>query len=447
MFTDMVGFTALMQSDELLGRERRNQYIRAVEHHHDTFGGSIVKRMGDGTLSRFPSSLDAVLAAVEIQRELVARDVSVRIGIHVGEVIVEEEDLVGDAVNIASRFESFAVPGGVLLSDTAYDQLRNRTDIDVVSLGKFRLKNVGRPFELFAVAAEGVVVANPNALEGKGERYASLPSNLPLASTPLFGRDADLLALEALVRDHRIVTIVGPGGAGKTRLAVELGRRLAPVYLDGVSFVAMADVRDPADFMSTIAAALDVKEAEERSLGDGVAALIGDKQALLLLDNLEQLFAAAPEVAALADRCPNLRMVITSRTPLRIAAEKEFSLSMLELPGIGTEPSVKLALEHSAVAFLVDRVRATKPNFELTDDNAGAVVGICRRLDGLPLAIELAAPRFRLLSAQALYERLDHALNTLASGPRDSPVRHQTLRATIDWSHSLLTEAEQRLFR
>lgn len=447
MFTDMVGFTALMQCDELLGREKRDQYIRAVEHHHDTFGGTIVKHMGDGTMSSFHSSLDAVLAAVEIQRELVAQDVSVRIGVHIGEVIVEEEDLVGDAVNVASRIESFAVPGGVMLSDTAYDQLRNRTDIGVVSLGKFRLKNVGRPFELFAVDAEGVVVPNPNALEGKGERYASLPSNLPLLNMPLFGRDADLFALEELVRDHRIVTIVGPGGAGKTRLAVELGRRLAPVFLDGVSFVAMADVRDPADFMPTIAAALDVKEAEDRSLGDGVAALIGDKRALLLLDNLEQVVAAASDVATLADRCPSLRIVVTSRAPLRIAAEWEFALSMLELPGAGTEPSAKSALEYSAVAFLVDRARAAKLSFELTDDNAGAVVGICRRLDGLPLALELVAPRFRLLSAQALSERLDHALNILASGPRDSPERHQTLRATIDWSHSLLTEVEQRVFR
>jgi predicted ATPase len=447
MFTDMVGFTALMQADELLGRERRSQYIHAVEHHHDIFSGTIVKRMGDGTMSRFPSSLDAVLAAVEIQRELVAQDISVRIGVHVGEVIVEEGDLVGDAANIASRIESFAVPGGVMLSDTAYDQLRNRTDISVVSLGKFRLKNVGRPFELFGVAAEGVVVPNPNALEGKGERYASLPSNLPLPSTSLLGRDADLSALEELVRDHRVVTIVGPGGTGKTRLAVELGRRLAPVFLDGVSFVAMADVRDPADFMPTIAAALDVKEAEERSLGDGVAALIGDKRALVLLDNLEQVVAAAPNVAALADRCPGLRIVVTSRAPLRIAAEWEFPLSMLELPAVGTEPSAKSALEYSAVAFFVDRARVAKPSFELTDENAGAVVGICRRLDGLPLALELAAPRLRLLSAQALYERLGLALNTLASGPRDSPERHQTLRATIDRSHSLLTGAEQRLFR
>lgn len=172
-------------------------------------------------MSRFPSSLDAVLAAVEIQRELVAQDISVRIGIHVGEVFVEEEDLVGDAVNIASRIESFAVPGGVMLSDTAFDQLRNRTDIGVVSLGKFRLKNVGRPFELFAVAAEGVVVPNPNALEGKGERYASLRAICPSRACPCSASDTSDWAtpLVSLGR-RRASSEVGPKGSCGPRVSL-----------------------------------------------------------------------------------------------------------------------------------------------------------------------------------------------------------------------------------
>src|SRR5918996_1121823 len=260
------------------------------------------------------------------QRELAAHDVSVRIGVHVGEVIVEPERLTGEAVNIAARIESFAVPGGVLLSDSAYEQIRNRRD--------------------------GV--------------------------------------------------LVGPGGVGKTRLVVELGRLLAPEFLDGVSFVELADVTEAADFLPAVAEALDVKEAAGRSLGDGLAALLGDKTALLLLDNFEQVVSAAPDVAGLVGRCPGLRIVTTSRTPLRIAAEREYPLATLE-------PA-------RAIELFVERARATKREFELAPENTDAVAAVCRRLDGLPLALELAAARLRLLPPEALLERLGHALDVLSSG-------------------------------
>jgi predicted ATPase len=406
-----------------------------------------VQRLGDGSMSMFPSSLAAVQAAVAMQQELAPQNVEVRIGVHVGEVIVEPERLTGEAVNIASRIESFAVPGGVLLSDSAYDQIKNRDDVDVVALGRFRLKNVGRPFELFAVSAADVVVPEPAALEGKGERFASLPSNLPEPVTPLVGRAADLASLIELAREHPVVTITGPGGVGKTRIVIELGRMLTPEFLDGVAFVALADVNEPADFLPALADALDVKEAEERTLGEGIVSLIGDKKALLLLDNLEQVVLAATEVAGLAQSCPGLRIVTTSRTPLRIAVEREYPLAPLALPPPPDPDSTDSLITYSAVALFVERARTTKGSFELTPENAGVVAAICRRLDGLPLAIELATARLRLLSPEALLERLDHALDVLTSGARDTPERQQTLRATIDWSHSLLDEKEQRLFR
>jgi predicted ATPase/class 3 adenylate cyclase len=447
MFTDMVGYTALIQADELLAVGKRDRYMSSLETHHDAFGGTIVQRLGDGSMSMFPSSFDAVLAAVAIQRELAAADIPVRIGVHVGEVVVEPERLTGEAVNIAARIESFAVPGGVMLSDSAYDQIKNRQDVGVIGLGRFKLKNVGRPFELYAVSADGIVVPDPASLEGKGERFASLPSNLPDPIAPLVGRSADLESLIGLAREHRVVTITGPGGVGKTRIVVELGRLLAPEFLDGVSFVALADVTEPADFLPTLAVALDVKEAEGRTLGEGVAALIGDKKALLLLDNLEQVVSAASEVAGLIDRCPGLRIVTTSRTPLRIAPEREYPLAPLELPPPSDPGSTESLTSYPAVALFVDRARTTRDSFELTPANAGAVAAVCRRLDGLPLALELAAARLRLLSPEALLERLDHALQVLTSGARDVPERQQTLRAAIDWSHSLLDESEQRLFR
>ncbi len=447
MFTDMVGYTALIQADERVALDKRDRYMSALESHHDAFGGTIVQRLGDGSMSMFPSSLAAVLAAVEIQRELAAEDVPIRIGVHVGEVVVDSERLTGDAVNIAARIESFAVPGGVMLSDSAYEQIKNRSDVGVIRLGRFRLKNVGRPFELYAVAAEGVVVPDPEALEGKGERFASLPSNLPEPTTPLVGRAADLASLVELAHEHRVVTITGPGGVGKTRIVVELGRLLAPEFLDGVAFIALAEVTDPAQFVPALADALDVKEAEERTLGEGVAALIGDKKALLLLDNLEQVVAAASDVAGLIESCPGLRIVTTSRTPLRIAAEREYALNPLELPPPSDPASTESLGSYSAIALFVERAKMTRGSFELTPENAGAVAAVCRRLDGLPLALELAAARLRLLAPEALLERLDHALHVLTSGARDVPERQQTLRATIDWSHSLLEDPEQRLFR
>jgi predicted ATPase len=447
MFTDMVGYTALMQADERLGLDKRDRYITALESHHDAFGGTIVQRLGDGSMSMFPSSLAAVLAAVAIQRELGAQDVPVRIGVHVGEVIVEPERLTGVAVNVAARIESFAVPGGVMLSDSAYDQIKNRSDVGVVRLGLFKLKNVGRPFELYAVSAKGIVVPDPRALEGKGERFASLPSNLPDPVAPLIGRAADLASLIQLAREHRVVTITGPGGVGKTRTLIELGRLLAPEFLDGVAFIGLADVTEPADLLPALADALDVKEAEGRTLSDGVVSLIGDKKALLLLDNLEQVVPAASEVAKLAESCPELRIVATSRTPLRIAAERVYPLAPLALPPSSDPDSTESPMAYSAIALFVERARTTKGSFELTPENAGAVAAVCRRLDGLPLALELAAARLRLLSPEALLERLDHALQVLTSGSRDIPERQRTLRATIDWSHSLLEESEQRLFR
>jgi predicted ATPase/class 3 adenylate cyclase len=446
MFTDMVGYTALIQADEIVAVDKRDRYMQAVERQHETFGGTIVQRLGDGSMSMFPSSLAAVQAAVEIQREL-AEDVAVRIGIHVGEVIVEPARLTGDAVNIASRIESFAVAGGVMLSDSARDQIKNRSDVRVASLGRFRLKNVGRPLELFAVSADGIVVPDPRALEGKGERFASLLSNLPEPISPLVGRAADLESLVALVRDHRVITITGPGGVGKTRTIVELGHALAAEFLDGVSFVPLADVTEPEAFLPALAAALDVKEAEERTLGDGVVSLIGDRKALLLLDNLEQVVLAAPEVARLVERCPRLRIVTTSRTPLRIAAEREYSLAPLALPPTSGPVTAEALMDYPAIALFVERAKATKGSFALTPEHAAAVAAVCRRLDGLPLALELAAARMRILSPEALLDRLDHALNVLTAGPRDIPERQQTLRATIDWSHALLAGSEQRLLR
>jgi predicted ATPase len=447
MFTDMVGYTALMQEDEAVALAKRDKYAAVLHEQHAAAGGRIIQYLGDGSLSIFDSALDAVRCAVEAQRAF-SRDleVPVRIGIHVGDVMVEPTGIVGDAVNIASRIESFGFPGGVTISDSVHDQLKNQSLFTFVDLGKFRLKNIGRPFTIFALAADGVALPAPDHLHGKGERLASLPANLPESGSPLLGREADLAALTELLSEHRVVTITGTGGIGKTRTAIEVCRRLAPDFLEGISFVTLADVTDADGVVPALADALDVKEAEGRSLNRGVTDLIGEKKALLLLDNLEQVIESAGTVAEIVETCPELRMLITSRGPLRIGAEHEYHLEPLSVPP-GDADATSDVLSYPAVALFLERARAVNPTFEITVQNTRTVAEVCRRLDGLPLAIELAAARIRLLSPEALLERLQHALDVLTGGRRDVPKRQQTLRAAIDWSHSLLTDAEQRLFR
>jgi predicted ATPase/class 3 adenylate cyclase len=448
MFTDMQGFTALMQSDEEVALAKRDKYRTILEEQHEAFGGTIVQFLGDGSLSTFPNSVDAVACAIAVQKVLrEPLEVPVRIGIHVGDVIVEETGLVGDAVNIASRIESFGSPGAVMVSDSVQDQVKNQPTFDFVDLGKFKLKNVGRPFTIYAIATDGLAVPAPDFLKGKGEQLASLPANLPDPVAPILGREADLAALNDLVAQHRVVTITGPGGIGKTRTAIEVCRRLGPEFLDGISFVALSDVTDPADVVPALADTLDIKDAEDRSLIEGVIGVIGDKKALLLLDNLEQVIEAAPALADLVAACSELRLVVTSRMPLHIGAEREYQLEPLLVPPAGGKSAPEELGVYSAVALFTQRARGVNPTFALTADNAQAVAEVCRRMDGLPLAIELAAARSRLLTPEALLARLEHALDVLTGGRRDLPERQQTLRATIDWSHSLLTDAEQRLFR
>lgn len=448
MFSDIVGFTATMGSDEQAGVDARTKYQEILSHQHAAFAGRIVSLHGDGALSVFDSSVHAIRCAIEIQRQCrQVPAVPLRIGIHAGDVLVDSQNVVGDAVNIASRIESFAVSGSVLVSAAVHDHVRNQPGIGFVTLGQFRLKNVGRPIEVFAVAHDELTIPSIDAIDGKGERFASLPSNLPQPATPLIGRDADVMAIAALLERRRLVTITGPGGIGKTRLAVEVGHQMAERFLDGVAFVPLARVTSVDDFMPALGEALDVKEAEGRTTAAGIVALIAEKRALLVLDNLEQVIAAAADVGALLERCRELHILVTSQTPLRISLEQQFPVAPLPTPTTDEVRDVATAEAYPSVALFVERARAARSSFELTADNTAATAAICRRLDGLPLAIELAAARIGLLSPDALLQRLDHALAVLTTGARDAPDRQRTLTATIDWSHSLLSESEQRLFR
>jgi predicted ATPase len=297
------------------------------------------------------------------------------------------------------------------------------------------------------MSTDGIRVPDPTDLKGKGAKLAILRNTIPTPATPLLGREKEVEDLISLVEENSVVTITGPGGMGKTRMALELCHRMVDDFSDGMAFVSMASVSRASDFIPTLVSALDIKEAEGRELRDGLTDLIADKKVLIALDNLEQIISSAAEVAEIGSRCPNLKILTTSRTPLKISAEREYSLSPLSLPRQDNPSSLSDLTTYSAVALFTDRAKQAKSSFNLTIENAADVVSICRRLDGLPLALELAAARIRILSPETLLKRLTRALDILTSGARDLPERQRTLRATIDWSHSLLNEPEQKLFR
>jgi predicted ATPase/DNA-binding CsgD family transcriptional regulator len=272
---------------------------------------------------------------------------------------------------------------------------------------------------------------------------------LPTYLTSLLGREQEVLAISALLERHevRLMTLTGPGGVGKTRLAVQVASHQQSTFADGVCFVSLASISDPDLVFSTLAQALGLLEPEHTPLLEHLKSSLYGKHLLLLLDNFEQVVSAAPLVGELLLACPAVKALVTSRTGLRLHGEYEFPVAPLALPGLQERPDARALAQYAAVALFVQRASAIKPSFSLSDANASVVAAICTRLDGLPLAIELAAARIKLLPAEALLAQLQHRLAVLTGGPRDLPARQQALRSTLQWSYDLLTPHEQRLFR
>jgi predicted ATPase/transcriptional regulator with XRE-family HTH domain len=271
--------------------------------------------------------------------------------------------------------------------------------------------------------------------------------SLSLALTSFIGREREAEAVGRALAATRLLTLTGPGGVGKTRLALHVAAGVARDFPDRVTVVALAPIRDPAQVVAAIARTIGVREAGGRSLFESLIAVLQERQLLLVLDNFEHLLPAAPLVTDLLTACPRLQILVTSRAPLRLSGEHEFDIPPLELPDRERLHSTEGLARYATVALFVERAQAVAPAFALTDENAATVAEICARLDGLPLAIELAAVRVKLLSPQSLLSRLGGRLNLLTGGARDLPARQQTLRRAIDWSHDLLSPAEQTLFR
>ena len=452
LFTDIEGSTKLLNA---LGTDR---YHEVLETHTVTLRrafakGHEVRIEGDALFMVFATARDALEAAAEAQRALAGTAfphgavVRVRMGMHTGEGTPASEkagaDYVGIDVHRAARIAAVAHGGQVLASGAtrllAGEDLA--TGVALRDLGEHRLKDLAQPERVFQLVIDGCPSEFPPL-----RTLDRVPNNLPQQITTFIGREKELKEGLRLLDRARLLTLTGPGGTGKTRLSLQLAAEVGDQFADGAFWVPLAPIGDPELVPSTIAHSLGVQVSGGELPLDRVTEHVRDKAMLLVLDNFEQILPAAPAISALLGAAPALKIVTSSRAPLRISGEQEFPIPPLDLPDPERLPSIEVLAQSDAVRLFIERARAVKPDFMVTPENAAAVAEIVFRLDGLPLAIELAAARVKMLTPQAMLPRLRQGLDLLASTARDRTDRQRTLRGAIAWSYDLLDDGLKRLF-
>jgi len=447
---DAVGYSRLMAADARATMAALDAARATFRRHVEQHAGRVVDTAGDSVLAVFSSAASALDAAMAIQRQLHAGEhgMPFRIGIHLGDVIEKADGSVyGNGVNIAARLQALAVPGGISVSDAVRGALGEPGGMGLLDQGLHRIKNFDEALHAWRVplgdasASEGAVAA-PQA---EPARAAAFVPQLPM-SIELIGRDSDIATLLRMLERHRLVTIVGAGGIGKTSLAAHVARDWGTAQALPLAWVDLAPIGDPALLPVTVAQALGL------SLGSGahplhaLLARLAAMRAAVVLDNAEHLVDAVAALAkAMLGAAAGLHLLVTSQAALNIDGERVFRLGPLEIPDESAPPAA--AVRAGAVALFVDSVRAADHRFEPSDDELRTVVRLCRRLDGLPLAIRLAAARAPLLGIGGMASLLDEHLTALGGDRRDLPVRQQTLLAALAWSHGLLTPHDRAVFR
>ena len=454
LFTDIEGSTRLL-------RQLGNRYAavlrdcrRALRAAFQQGDGFEVDNQGDSFFVVFERAVDAVSAAVHAQRALFAARwpedvvVRVRMGMHTGEPQPTDEGYVGLDVHCAARIMSVAHGGQVLLSRATRDLVMADLPegLQLRDLGAYRLKDIAGPNELFQLVIPDLP-ANfpPVSATSAGRPLRSLPS----PATSFIGREAEVASVCGLLKrsDVRMLTLIGTAGVGKTRLALQVAAQLSSQFSDGLCFVALDQVSSIEAVHPALAQALNVQEEKEQALFDQVKAVLRDLSLLLILDSFERVLPASLEVADLLAACPKLKVLVTSRVMLHIQAEHLFEVPPLPLPDPARVSALAALSQNASIALFVQRAQAVQPVFQLTPDSAPTVARICARLDGIPLAIELAAARMRHFTPQVLLAHLERGLAVLQGEARDAPARQQTLHAAIAWSYDLLAPVEQRVFR
>jgi predicted ATPase/class 3 adenylate cyclase len=453
LFTDIEGSTALWERDRQAMAAAVERHLALLRTAVEAHGGVHFKTVGDAVQAAFPTAPDAVSAALTAQRALLAEDWSavgelrVRMALHAGEAQPDQcGDYLSAPLNRLSRLLATGHGSQVLLSQTVQQLTRGTLPrgVEIRDLGEHRLRDLLEPEHVFQLVDPEAPSDFP-PLHSLGAR----PHNLPLQPTPFLGREREVREVVALLQrpDVRLLTLTGPGGTGKTRLALQAAAEVLDDVADGVFVVLLAPVAEPKLLPAAIATALGLREEGGRPLVERLRDFLSPKQLLLVLDNVEHLVEAGPVVGELLGTCPGLTVLATSRAPLRLRAEREYPVLPLGLPQRHPLPPLEQLSQYEAVRLFIERAQAVKPDFTIDDGNAPAVVEICHRLDGLPLAIELAAARVRMLPPEALLARLEQRLPLLTGGARDAPERQRTLRNTIAWSYDLLSEDKQALFR